>query len=45
MDGWTKWTAEWTMDNGQEWTRTAGDIFVPVHSSIKRLVYRVHSCP
>jgi len=28
MDGiGQEWTAEWTMDNGQEWTRTAGDIF------------------
>jgi len=23
-----EWTAEWTMDDGQEWTRTAGDIFL-----------------
>ena len=38
-----EWTAEWTMDNGQEWTRTAGDVFEPVHSSIKRKVHRVLS--
>jgi hypothetical protein len=46
MDGMDKnglLNGQWTMDrNGHVQQVT---FFVPVHSSIKRLVYRVHSCP
>jgi hypothetical protein len=51
MDGiGQEWTAEWTMDNGQEWTRTAGDIFCAcpfVHqtSSLSRPFLSMMSIP
>jgi hypothetical protein len=42
---WTQWTSWTQMDTSlwTEWTHTAGGIFEPVHSSIKRKVHRVHS--
>ena len=36
MDGMDKnglLNGQWTMDNGQEWTRTAGDIFILLSSN------------
>jgi len=39
---WTMDNGQWTMDNGQGQGQQV-TFFVPVHSSIKRLVHRVHS--